>query len=307
MSKKIYSTEERQQIKEQVLDKCRIDPTEYFSLSDHDTNWASTDRVTALGDKKIKKRAKQLLKKNLRAMSEAQELLYASGTHSMLLIFQAMDAAGKDSTIKHVMSGVNPQGCQVSSFKKPSTDEAAHDWLWRYTKKMPKRGMIGIFNRSYYEEVLVVKVHPEFLPINLSNQENIWSRRYEDINNMERYLTQNQTVILKFFLNVSKQEQGRRFLDRLEDSEKHWKFSEADLKERAHWDQYMNAFESAIRATSTPWAPWFVIPADFKWGMRSIVSQIVTETILSLDLDYPEVTAEKRERLKQARQQLLEE
>ena len=309
MSHRIYTKEEREQIKNEVINKCRIDPNEKFSLADHQTRWAGPEKIKALGEKKIKKRARRHLKKNLLAMSEAQELLYASNQYSLLLIFQAMDAAGKDGTIKHVMSGVNPQGCRVDSFKKPSSEELAHSWLWRYSKQMPARGMIGIFNRSYYEEVLVLKVHPELLsntPGN-SEKEDIWTVRYQDINEMEKHLSRNGTVILKFFLNVSKDEQRRRFMERLDNSEKHWKFSESDLVERGHWDEYMNAFEAAINATSTPWAPWYSIPADYKWGMRTIVSQIVTETILSLDLEYPEVSAEKRERLKKTREILLKE
>ncbi len=308
MSHRIYTKEEREQIKNEIINKCRIDPGEKFSLADHQTRWAGPEKIKTLGEGKIKKRAKKLVKKNLLAMSEAQELLYASNQYSLLLIFQAMDAAGKDGTIKHVMSGVNPQGCRVDSFKKPSSEELAHTWLWRYTKQMPGRGMIGIFNRSYYEEVLVVKVHPELLSTPVNNEkEDFWTVRYQDINELEKYLSRNGTVILKFFLNLSKDEQRRRFMERLENSEKHWKFSEFDLVERGHWNEYMNAFEEAINATTTPWAPWYIIPADYKWGMRTIVSQIVTETILSLDLEYPEVSAEKRERLKKTREILLKE
>ena len=311
MSHRIYTKEEREQIKNEIISKCRIDPGEKFSLADHETRWEFTDKSKAFGKKKIKKKVRKLLKRNLLAMSEAQELLYASNRYSLLLVFQAMDAAGKDGTIKHVMTGVNPQGCQVQSFKKPTSEESAHSWLWRYSKQMPARGMIGIFNRSYYEEVLVVKVHPELHPNkqHLLTEEgtDIWSIRYRDINDLEKHQIRNGTVILKFFLNVSKDEQRRRFMERLENSEKHWKFSESDLEVRQYWDEYMDAFESAINATSTEQAPWYVIPADYKWGMRTIVSQIVTETILSLDLDYPEVTSEKKERLKEARQFLLNE
>ncbi len=311
MSNIIYTKEERLRIKNQILQKCQITSKEYFKLADHSANWEEYEALDALSDKKIKKKAKKQVKKNLLALSKAQELLYASNQYALLLVFQAMDAAGKDSTIKHVMSGVNPQGCNVHSFKKPSAEESAHSWLWRYTKKMPSRGMIGIFNRSYYEEVLVVKVHPELL----GSQHNtfqltssaLWESRYEDINNIEKHLARNGTIILKFFLNVSKEEQRNRFLERLENSEKHWKFSTSDLEEREHWDAYMNAFESAINATSTDYAPWYVIPADHKWGMRTIVSQIITETILSLDLEYPNVPSEKKELLEQARQRLLQE
>jgi PPK2 family polyphosphate:nucleotide phosphotransferase len=234
--------------------------------------------------------------------------LYASNKYALLLIFQAMDAAGKDGTIKHVMSGVNPQGCQVFSFKKPSSEELDHNYLWKYTKKMPEFGRIGIFNRSYFEEVLVVKVNPQFLQGNISDRnvdDAFWAARYEDINNLEKHLTRNNTLILKFFLNVSKAEQKNRFLERLNDPEKHWKFSDSDLVERSKWDKYQGAFEEAIDHTATPWAPWYIIPADNKWIMRAIVSMIVTETITSLKLSTPEVSAEKKKLLEEARKELL--
>ena len=222
-----------------------------------------------------------------------------------------MDAAGKDGTIKHVMSGVNPQGCQVFSFKKPSDEELDHNFLWRYMKALPERGRIGIFNRSYYEEVLVVKVHPELherqkLPPGKRGK-SFWQERYDDINHFERHLTRNGTLILKFFLHVSKDEQKKRFLERLEDPEKHWKFSTSDLAERAFWKDYMEAFEEALSATSTEWAPWYVIPADHKWVARAVVADILTSTISSLHLSYPEVTPEKRQALEDARRQLEEE
>ena len=312
MPKEILSKKERLKLRKEVLEKCLIESHESFVLKNHDTKWAGPKKIQKhWSEKEIRKAAKKQLKKNLDYLSEAQELLYASNKHSLLLIFQAMDAAGKDGTIKHVMTGVNPQGCHVSSFKKPSAKELEHNFLWRYMKQMPERGMIGIFNRSYYEEVLVVKVHPKFLepqllPGNVGSEE-FWNSRYEDINNMEKHLTHNGTVILKFFLNVSKAEQKRRFMERLDNPEKHWKFSENDLVERGYWDDYMNAFETAINATSTEWAPWFVIPADYKWGMRTIVSQIITETILSLDLEFPEVSPEKEKRLQEARTHLLAE
>ncbi len=217
----------------------------------------------------------------------------------MLLIFQAMDAAGKDGTIKHVMSGINPQGCQVFSFKKPSAEELSHNFLWRYTTRMPELGRIGIFNRSYYEEVLVLKVNPELLK-NSNPDDTFWNERYDDLNNLEKHLTQNGTVVLKFFLNVSKDEQRNRFLERLKDSDKHWKFSDSDLVERAKWDHYQNAFEDAINATATDCAPWYVIPADNKWIMRTIVSTIITETISSLKLEPPTVTEKKKKMLTDA-------
>ena len=306
-----FSDREREQLREEIIGMCRVDPGEKFRLADHDPTWMGTEEMKVLGADKLKKEAKRILERNQDSLSEAQELLYASDTYSLLLIFQAMDAAGKDGTIKHVMSGVNPQGCQVFSFKRPSAEELDHHFLWRYTNRLPERGRIGIFNRSYYEEVLVVKVHPEILgtqriPGDKGGQ-GFWEARYEDINNLEKHLARNGTLILKFFLNVSRDEQRRRFLERLEDPEKHWKFSEADLAERDFWDQYMDAFETAINATSTEWAPWYVIPADHKWVMRAIVSQVITETILSLDLEYPKASKEKEQRMEEVRRALKAE
>jgi len=295
--------EARKQFVNEVMNRCKVDKQNVFTLSDHDTAWSGTQDIQKLGEKKLKKKAKKILKDNLKELSEAQELLYATGKKSILLIFQAMDAAGKDGTIKHVMSGINPQGCQVFSFKKPSSEELAHNFLWRYTTRMPELGRIGIFNRSYYEEVLVLKVNPGLLKN--SNPDNIfWDGRYKDLNNLEKHLTQNGTVVLKFFLNVSKDEQRNRFLERLNDSEKHWKFSDSDLVERAKWDDYQNAFEDAINATATGWAPWYVIPADNKWIMRTIVSTIVTESISSLKLEPPKVSSKKKRLLDDARKQL---
>lgn len=307
----MLTPEEREQIKQQVINKCRCDLPANFNLSDHKTDWALTDDVKNLDEDLIKKQAKKYLKKNMSALSDAQELLYASNKHSVLLIFQASDAAGKDSTIKHVISGVNPQGCQVHSFKKPSSEDLDHHFLWRYQKRLPERGHIGIFNRSYYEEVLVVKVHQNLLdnqniPTTVTGK-TFWDERYEDINNMEKHLVRNGTVILKFFLNLSKDEQRNRFLKRLNDPEKHWKFSTSDLEERKYWDQYRNSFEDMIKNTSTMWAPWYIVPADHKWSMRLIVSQIITESILSLNLSYPEVTLKDQEYLKMAKEQLMKE
>jgi len=298
--------EARKQLANEIMNRCRVDKKNNFILSEHDTSWAGTKDIKKLGENKLKKKAKKILKENLKELSEAQELLYATGKKSLLLIFQAMDAAGKDGTIKHVMSGINPQGCQVFSFKKPSTEELAHNYLWRYTKRMPELGRIGIFNRSYYEEVLVLKVNPELLK-NSNPNKTFWNERYMDLNNLEKHLTQNGTVVLKFFLNVSKDEQKNRFLERLNDSEKHWKFSDSDLVERAKWDRYQNAFEDAINATATNWAPWYVIPADNKWIMRTIVSTIVTETISSLKLELPQVSDKKKQLLDYARKELENE
>jgi PPK2 family polyphosphate:nucleotide phosphotransferase len=240
-----------------------------------------------------KPRAKEALAAGVAALADLQERLYAEDKWAVLLIFQAMDAAGKDGAIKHVMSGINPQGCQVVSFKQPSTEELDHDYLWRCMKVLPNRGHIGIFNRSYYEEVLVVRVHPEYLAgQKLPRQvvtKNIWKERYEDIRSFERYLTRNGVVIRKFFLHVSPKEQKNRFLERLENPEKYWKFSPADVKERAFWDRYMDAYEDMIRNTATKLAPWYVIPADNKWFTRVVVAAAVVETLASLGPDYPKV------------------
>ena len=259
---------------------------------------------------KDKKDARKKLEKNIAELAEYQDILYAQDTYALLLIFQAMDAAGKDGAIKHVMSGVNPQGCQVYSFKSPSAEELDHDYLWRTNKVMPERGRIGIFNRSYYEEVLVVRVHPELLDhqkIPPAARENIWKRRYEQINNMEKYLSENGVVILKFFLNVSKEEQKKRFLERIDRPEKNWKFSTADAKERAFWDNYQQAYEDCLNRTSTEWAPWFVVPADNKWFTRLTVSEIVVRTLKRLNLRYPEVSEERRQELLEIRKLLEDE
>jgi PPK2 family polyphosphate:nucleotide phosphotransferase len=244
-------------------------------------------------------------------MRELQDRLYAQDRWAVLLIFQAMDAAGKDSTIEHVMSGVNPQGTQVFSFKAPSSEELDHDFLWRTSRCLPERGRIGIFNRSYYEEVLVVRVHPgilaaQKLPAELVG-EDIWEQRFEDINGIERYLSRNGIRILKFFLNVSRQEQRRRFLARLDDPEKNWKFSVADAKERDHWDDYMKAYEEMICATSTDHAPWHVIPADHKWFMRMAVADIIVDALEELKLEYPVVDEEKKKELDAVRALLIKE
>ena len=293
-----------------TLDQLKIEPGEKFRIRDHSADWLP-EAVKDLDKDERKKRAEAMLEENRRELAEAQELLYADGSHSVLIVFQAMDAAGKDGTIRHVMSGVNPQGCTVSSFKVPSATELSHNYLWRYSMALPARGMIGIFNRSYYEEVLVVKVHPEILEradLPAENvHRNIWKHRYEDINNFEQHLARNGTTILKFFLNVSKEEQRARFLERLEEPDKNWKFSSGDIVERGFWDDYMAAFEEAINATSTPWAPWYVIPADRKWAMRAAVSDIITTTIKDLPLAYPTVPDEEKERLAQAKAQLLAE
>jgi PPK2 family polyphosphate:nucleotide phosphotransferase len=256
-----------------------------------------------------KPRAKDALVAGVQALAELQDMLYAQDRWAVLLIFQAMDAAGKDGTIKHVMSGVNPQGCQVYSFKAPSAEDLDHDFLWRCMKYVPERGRIGIFNRSYYEETLVVRVHPEFLekqklPPELVTKD-IWKERFRDIRSFERYLTRNGVIIRKFFLHVSKGEQKRRFLERLQNPEKNWKFSANDITERAFWDDYMTAYEDMIRNTSTPEAPWYVVPADNKWFTRIVVGAAVIEALDALNLHYPKVSKEKLKELAAAEQLLL--
>ena len=252
-----------------------------------------------------KARAKEVLQIGTTGIAELQDMLYAQDKWAVLLIFQAMDAAGKDGTIKHVMSGVNPQGCQVFSFKSPSSEELDHDFLWRSMRCLPNRGNIGIFNRSYYEEVLVVRVHPEFLakqkvPAALVTKE-IWQERFEDIRSFERYLHRNGTKILKFFLHVSKKEQKRRFLARTEDPEKNWKFSASDMAEREYWDEYQDAYEDMIRNTATKDSPWYVVPADNKWFTRAVVGAAIVDTLASLDLAYPKVDKKRREEIASAR------
>ena len=293
------------------IEQFRVRPGRKVDLREFTTDWTGTADAKKLGDETIKDRAQQLLKKNQAALSSAQELLYASDVYSVLIILQAMDAAGKDGTIRHVMSGVNPQGCQVFSFKRPSDEELDHNFLWRYAKCLPERGRIGIFNRSYYEEVLVVRVHPDILAGQKlppgKRDDSFWRKRYDDINAFEQHLTRNGTIILKFFLNVPKQEQKRRFLERLDDKEKHWKFSAADLAERAFWKDYMKAFEAMLGATSTERAPWYVIPADRKYVARALVADIITGAIRDLDLTYPKVPKAKLKELAAARIKLERE
>lgn len=272
-----------------------------FRLKDYDP--ADTNGL------KSKKQAERILERSTAMVSEMQEKLYAQDRWSLLLIFQGVDAAGKDSAIKHVMSGVNPQGCDVYSFKQPSNEELNHDYLWRCHKVVPERGKIGIFNRSYYEEVLVVRVHPSLLeeqklPPRLVTK-HIWDERYEDTNAFERYLTHEGVVIRKFFLYVSKEEQRRRFLERLEDSRKNWKFSMSDVKERNFWDDYMEAYETAIQQTATKHAPWYVVPADNKWFTRNVVAAAIVETLHGLDLAFPDVDEKKKKELEEVRDWLL--
>jgi PPK2 family polyphosphate:nucleotide phosphotransferase len=288
-----------------MLDRYRITRGKGFRLKDVDPD------ETAGLKSEFKDEAKALLQEGVQTLAGLQDRLYAQDRWALLLVFQAMDAAGKDGTIKHVMSGVNPQGCEVASFKAPSSEELDHDFLWRCMPWLPNRGHIGIFNRSYYEEVLVVRVHPEFLagqklPPELVTKR-IWEERYEDINGFERYLARNGTVIRKFFLHVSKKEQKKRFMERLDEPEKNWKFSAADVRERAHWDEYMEAYEDMIRATATPHAPWYVVPADNKWFTRLVVGAAIVEALESLDLHYPKVDKQKRAELAAARKLLMQE
>jgi PPK2 family polyphosphate:nucleotide phosphotransferase len=278
----------------------RVEHGKKFRLKDHDP--ADTAKLHS------DERGGELLAKGIARMAELQDKLYAQDRWGLLLIFQAMDAAGKDGVVKHVMSGLNPQGCQVYSFKAPSAEELDHDYLWRTVKCLPERGRIGIFNRSYYEEVLIVRVHPEILanertPAPLVTK-NIWQERFQDICSFERYLSRNGFVIRKFFLNVSKKEQKKRFLDRLQQPEKNWKFSTGDLHERERWNDYMNAYEEMIANTATRNAPWFVIPADNKWFTRLAVAATIVDTLDGLKLSYPKVDVQKRKELEAARKLL---
>jgi PPK2 family polyphosphate:nucleotide phosphotransferase len=291
--------------RQQILDRIqkyihpfRITSGKGFRLNDFDPGDTR--------DLKLEKaEAAELLASGTEWLAEEQDMLYAQDSWSLLLVFQAMDAAGKDSTIKHVMSGVNPQGCQVSSFKQPSSEDLSHDFLWRYVKRLPERGRIGIFNRSYYEEVLVVRVHPDILkrqklpPKTISKR--LWDERLGDIAHFEDYLTRQGTIILKFYLHLSPEEQKKRFLARLDRPEKHWKFSAADIRERGFWSDYMHAFEEAIRATATQHAPWFIVPADNKWFTRLVVAAAIVEAVENLDLSYPKVDAQKKKELSSAR------
>ena len=282
------------------LPDLRVRPGSKVRLKSIDTD--------STGSYESKETAQKHLRKGVEELRRMQEMLYAQDQQSLLLVFQAMDGAGKDSTIEHVMSGVNPQGCQVFSFKSPSSEELDHDFLWRTAKCLPERGRIGIFNRSYYEETLVVRVHPEYLekqrlPRELST-DRIWDHRFEDIRNWERYLTRNGTVIRKFYLHVSKDEQKRRFLARLEEPEKNWKFQAGDVRERALWDEYQRAYEDMLGATSTTYAPWHIIPADHKWFARLAVADIIIDTLRAMKLHYPKLSKETRAGLDAAKQTL---
>ncbi|MBB5017585.1 PPK2 family polyphosphate:nucleotide phosphotransferase [Chitinivorax tropicus] len=287
---------------DKLIKPYRIESGDGFKLKHIDPN------DTAGLESEFRDEAKNLLQQSVAELAELQDKLYAHNEWSLLLVFQAMDAAGKDSTIKQVMSGVNPQGCEVHSFKAPSSEELDHDFLWRSMRKLPERGRIGIFNRSYYEEVLVVRVHPALLakqqlPAKLVTK-HIWAERCQDIRHFEDYLGRNGTVIRKFFLHVSQAEQKRRFYERLNNPEKNWKFSAADIAERQYWDQYMAAYEYAIQSTATPQAPWFVVPADNKWFTRLVVIGAIIDALKSMKLGYPDVSAAEHEALTEARRKL---
>ena len=294
--------------RERILEQLRVAPGAAANIGVRDTAWTGGPDFEHLAPKQLDKTAKKILKDGVKRLSEAQELLWASDTYALLVVFQAMDAAGKDSTIEHVMSGVNPQGVHVVSFKQPSSEELDHNFLWRIAKALPERGRIGIFNRSHYEEVVAVRVHPDWLAEQQlpegDRDAEFWAGRFDDINAFERHLDRNGTKIVKFFLNVSKAEQKRRFLARLDTPEKNWKFSAADVKARAEWDEYMAAYEDAITATSTDWAPWHVIPADNKRVMQAMVAAILVDTIDGLGLEWPEVSDEQRAENEEARAEL---
>jgi PPK2 family polyphosphate:nucleotide phosphotransferase len=286
-----------------LADPYRVSDGKGFRLKDIDPNDSGPLKA------EDKPAAKEALASGVQALAELQERLYAQDRWALLLVFQAIDAAGKDSAIKHVMSGVNPQGVQVHSFKQPSDEDLDHDYLWRCLKALPERGRIGIFNRSYYEEVIVIRVHPEFLarqkvPAELLTK-NIWKERYDDICNVERYLSRNGVVIRKFFLHVSKGEQKKRFLERLDKPEKNWKFSIGDLRERDRWNDYQDAYEDAIRHTATDYAPWYVVPADRKWFTRIVVAGAIIDAMASLDLRFPTIDAAKKKELARARRELV--
>ena len=291
-----------------IVEGLRVPPGAPAGLAARATTWTGVGAYGSLDGKELAHAAKEARQRGIEELQEAQELLWASDTHAVLIVFQAMDAAGKDSTIKHVMSGVNPQGVRVTSFKQPSSEELDHTFLWRVAKAAPERGQIGIFNRSHYEEVIALRVHPEWLERQQlppgDRGPGFWRERYDDINAWEQHLARNGTKIVKFFLNVSKAEQKRRFLARLDNPDRLWKFSAGDVAVRAHWDEYMTAYEDAITATSTAWAPWYVLPADEKHVMQALAAAVVVEAIASLDLQWPTVSEADRVANEEARRVL---
>jgi PPK2 family polyphosphate:nucleotide phosphotransferase len=298
-------------MEERFLKKLRVEPGRKVRLKDYDTSWVHAREFKSFDKAAMKARARQVLLKSQERLCDQQELLYADDRFSLLIVLQALDAAGKDGAIRHVMSGVNPQGCEVTSFKQPSTEELDHTFLWRCMKRLPERGRIGIFNRSYYEDVLVVRVHPELLEARrLPNEKfgrKFWQARFDDINALERHLVRNGTIVLKFYLHVSKDEQKGRFLERLNNPDKKWKFSAADVAERAFWDQYREAYEDVFMHTSTEWAPWYIIPADHKWAARAMMADIIATAIGSLDLKFPAVPDERRAAMEAAKVKLERE
>jgi PPK2 family polyphosphate:nucleotide phosphotransferase len=296
---------------DQVIARVSVRADKKIKLEEHPTNWKDCEELTLNGLHLTKDNADKILEGTRGELEKAQELLWAEDSHSLLIILQGMDAAGKDGIIEHVMSGVNPQGCEVTNFKVPSEKELNHDFMWRCYQALPERGKIGIFNRSYYEEVLVVRVHPELLDKqklpNVKDRDKLWEKRYESINDIERHLVRNGTVVLKFFLNESRGEQKERFLARLNDPDKLWKFNPADVAERDHWDEYRKAYEDMLGGTSTKAAPWYVIPADQKWLSRALVALIITRTIESLDIHYPRPSEETMKQLEEAKRKLKKE
>lgn len=286
------------------IEKFRVSENSKLKLKDLETDFT--------GDYQNKEEAEEVLRQNVKKLSDFQDALYAENKQSLLVIFQAMDAAGKDGAIEHVFSGINPQGVQVFSFKQPSAEELEHDFLWRCSKNLPERGRIGIFNRSYYEDVLIVRVHKAILenqplPDAVKNDKDIWKKRFEAIRNFEKYLTENGIQVIKFFLNISKDEQKKRFLARIEEPEKNWKFSAADARERGFWDDYMKAYEQAIAETSTEKSPWFIIPADKKWFARTAISEIIIQKSKQMNPQFPTVSKEQRESLTEAKRVLESE
>jgi PPK2 family polyphosphate:nucleotide phosphotransferase len=294
--------------RERILKRLLVEPGTPAGLAERDPGWTGGKGFEQLSEEKLKGLAKDILKQGVVELSDAQELLWASDTYALLIVFQALDAAGKDSTIEHVMSGVNPQGVQVVSFRQPSSEELDHDFLWRISKALPERGRIGIFNRSHYEEVVALRVHPEWIEAQRlptgPRGKGFWKGRFDDINAFEHHLDRSGTKVVKFFLHVSKDEQKRRFVRRLDTPGKEWKFKASDVAERAHWDDYMQAFEAAITATSTAWAPWYVIPADHKHVMQAMVARILVDAIQGLGLSWPDVSDKDRAANAEARMHL---
>jgi PPK2 family polyphosphate:nucleotide phosphotransferase len=293
------------------IKKFIVEPEKKVRLKNYDSGWVQNATLKKMDEVSAQELLEGMLEKDRASLADAQELLAASHQYGILIVLQGMDTAGKDGTIRHVMSGVNPQGCEVHGFKVPSAEEHAHDFLWRYYKVLPERGMIGIFNRSYYEDVLVVRVHPERmeeLPKTIGpGNKGFWNGRYKDINAFEKHLVQNGTIVLKFFLHISKDEQKRRLLARLDDKDKYWKFSTADLAERQYWDKYVDAYEEMLSATSTDYAPWFIVPADYKWMARTMVADVITSAISGLKLSYPRVSDDQVKALMAAKQKLESE